>query len=238
MLAALFDKGEGIIDEVLDKVEYSGSNLHSLTYYRRELADSPEKFFRVLDKIEKPILQERAVCLGVSNLFKAGKHDLVVPLVNALGKRTFKSNILKDEAIWMAFRGGARRGNRDIVKLYCKHPAVTSEEYTIGLSWSWNDDKPNQVFRFLVERADQGDLAIAKGKYAYWRYPEYRLTIDEAFKSAPPIGSRHRRPIEVAEVRIAMSIFEALGYGLAPDTVDIIRGYAATDDTINGHEGA
>ena len=40
--------------------------------------------------------------VGVSyNLFEAGKHDLVAPLVNALGKRTFKSKRLKDVAIQM-----------------------------------------------------------------------------------------------------------------------------------------
>ena len=34
--------------------------------------------------------------LGCQNLFIAGRHDLVVPLVNALGKRTFKSKHLKE----------------------------------------------------------------------------------------------------------------------------------------------
>ena len=51
-----------------------------------------------------------------SNLFKAGRHDLVVPLVNALGKRTFKSERLKEEAIQMAFYEGAKRGNQDMVE--------------------------------------------------------------------------------------------------------------------------
>ena len=41
--------------------------------------------------------------MGVSNLFEAGKHDLIVPLVNALGKRTFKSDCLKVVAIRHAF---------------------------------------------------------------------------------------------------------------------------------------
>ena len=92
VLAALFDKGEeGMIDGVLGRVEYDDGDLRDLTDYRPELAGSPEKFFRVLDKIEDPDKQERAVHVGVENLFEAGRHDLVVPLVNALGKRTFKS---------------------------------------------------------------------------------------------------------------------------------------------------
>ena len=100
VLAALFDKGEeGMIDGVLGRVEYDDDDLCYLTDYRPELAGSPEKFFRVLDKIKEPEMQESAVRWGVRNLFKAGRHDLVVPLVNALGKRTFKSKRLKEEAI-------------------------------------------------------------------------------------------------------------------------------------------
>ena len=48
-------------------------DLGSLTNYRPELAGSPEKFFRVLDKIKEPERQEEAVRWGVENLFKAGK---------------------------------------------------------------------------------------------------------------------------------------------------------------------
>ena len=100
VLAALFDKGEeGMIDDVLEGVGYDDYDLCDLTNYRPELAGSPEKFFRVLDKIEDPGMQEMAVRGGVKNLFEAGRHDLVVPLVNALGKRTFKSERLKEEAI-------------------------------------------------------------------------------------------------------------------------------------------
>ena len=117
----------------LRRIEYDDDDLYFLTNYRHELAGSPEKFFRVLDKIKEPKMQEDAVYWGVSNLFEAGKHDLVAPLVNALGKRTFKCKRLKDVAIQWAFLGGAQRGNQDIVELYCEHPAVTSEKYAIGL---------------------------------------------------------------------------------------------------------
>ena len=116
-----------MIDGVLGRIEYDDDDLRYLTDYRPELAGSPEKFFRVLDKIEEPENQERAVRLGVSSLFEAGRHDLVVPLVNALGKRTFKSKSLKEVAIQTAFWEGAKRGNQDIVELYCEHPAITSE---------------------------------------------------------------------------------------------------------------
>ena len=105
--------------------------------------------------------------MGCQYLFRAGRHDLVVPLVNALGKRTFKSNILKEEAIQMAFYEGAERGNQDIVEEYHEHPAITSEEYAVGLYESWNNGEPNQIFPFLLKQADQGDLDKAKEEYAY-----------------------------------------------------------------------
>ena len=74
---------------------------------------------------------------------------------------------------------------------------------------------------------------MAKKEYAYEDYPEFRQAIDKALQTAPPAGSRHRRPIERAEARIAMNVLEALGHdGLIPDTVDIITGYAAMDDTL------
>ena len=182
--------------ECLGESNTMTSDLCYLTDYRPELAGSPEKFFRILDKIKDPENQERAVRWGVINLFKAGKHDLVVPLVNALGKRTFKSKRLKDVAIQTAFYEGAQRGNQDIVELYCEHPAITSEEYADGLYGSWNDGKPNQVFPFLLEQADQGDLDKAKKKYAHEDYEKFRQAIDEALKTAPPAGSRHLRLVE------------------------------------------
>ena len=55
VLAALFDKGEeGMIDGVLVGINYNDDDLDNLTYYRPELAGSPEKFFKILDKVEDP----------------------------------------------------------------------------------------------------------------------------------------------------------------------------------------
>ena len=190
VLAALFDKGEGMIDGVLEGIEYEDDDLYNLTSFRPELAGSPEKFFNVLGKIKKPWNQDEAVRGGVSSLFAAMSPDLVVPLVNALGEEKFKSDRLKEEAIRWAFFEGARRGNRGIVELYCEHPAITSERYVSGLYWSWKDGKPNQVFQFLLEQADQGDLDKAKE-------PGYLMnfyhTIDTTPKPAPCAGSRHSR---------------------------------------------
>ena len=72
VLAALFDKGEGMIDGVLGRIDYDDYDLWSLTNYRPELAGSPEKFFRVLDKIKDPEMQENAVRVGVIICSKLG----------------------------------------------------------------------------------------------------------------------------------------------------------------------
>ena len=67
VLAALFDKGEeGMIDGVLGRIEYNDYDLRYLTNYRPELAGSPEKFFRVLDKIEDPENARGVLFVGVS----------------------------------------------------------------------------------------------------------------------------------------------------------------------------
>ena len=47
-----------MIDGVLGRIDYDDGDLRGLTIYRPELAGSPEKFFRVLDKIKKPGVQE------------------------------------------------------------------------------------------------------------------------------------------------------------------------------------
>ena len=43
-----------MIDEVLGRIDYDDDDLRYLTDYRPELAGSPEKFFRILDKIKEP----------------------------------------------------------------------------------------------------------------------------------------------------------------------------------------
>ena len=86
-----------------------------LTENRPELAVSHDKFFKSIDKIKDPINQEHAVMVGIMNLFNAKKHDSVISLINALGKR-FNGKNLKNNAIQEAFYEGAKRGIKDIVE--------------------------------------------------------------------------------------------------------------------------
>ena len=150
-----------------------------------------------------------AVRKGVLDLVMAGRHDLAISLVNALGKRTFTNDRLGDEAIEWIFRVGASKGIRNIVELYYEHLEITSESYAHGLNLSWNKGEPNQVFQFLLGQADQGDLDRVKEGYAYRDYPWFRSAIDEAFKTAPSAGSRRRRLVKRTISEVLASITKA-----------------------------
>ena len=113
VLAALFDKGKKeMIDEVLGRIEYDDRDLYGFTHFQNELAGSPEKFFRVLDKIKDPKNQEEAVRCGVIYLHRAERHDLIVPLVDALEKKMFKSDRLKDRRSIQHFVMGLPETNK------------------------------------------------------------------------------------------------------------------------------
>ena len=47
-----------IVDQVLKKIKYNDNDLMDLTTYRPELAESHDKFFKVIDKIKDPGNQE------------------------------------------------------------------------------------------------------------------------------------------------------------------------------------
>ena len=140
-LAALFIKRSDEVDQVLKKIKYDDNDLMYLTDHRPELAESHDKFFNAIDKINDPEYQEDAVRSGVINLFNAKKHDSVIPLINALEKRPFNGRKLKNVAIQWAFYQGAWRGIKDIVEEFHEHPAITSERYADGLIESWEYDK-------------------------------------------------------------------------------------------------
>ena len=71
---------------------------------------------------------------------------------------------------------------------------------------------PNQVFPFLLGQSDQGDLDRAKKENAYRDDPKFRQVIDEAFKTAPPAGSRHQRYFERARAKLATNTLDTV-YG-------------------------
>jgi hypothetical protein len=230
-LAALFVKRLDIVDKVLKKIKYTDVDLMYLPVYRPELAELHGKFFNAIDMIKKPEVQEEAVKRGVFNLFKAKKHASVIHLINALGKREFNGRKLNDVAIRKAFDQGAWRGIKDIVERLHEDPAITSKEYANGLTRSW--EKANlDVFRFLLEQADEEDLVEAKKTYLYEDDEKFREAIDEAtsaLSNGPSRVPRHARPAERKGAKLAMKTFSGIE-GLEPlgkkDTLGgIISGY-------------
>jgi hypothetical protein len=217
-LAALFIKRSDEVDQVLLKINYDDNDLRYLTVHRPELAESHDEFFKAIDKIKKPERQEEAVKTGVTNLFTAKKHASVIRLINALENREFNGRKLKDAAILKAFDEGARRGIKDIVERLHEHSAIASKEYADGLSVSWVHDK-SDVFRFLLDQADEEDLVEAKKTYLYDEEEEYLKAIDgatSALSNDPSRVPRHDRPAERKErAELAMKTFSGI-QGLEP----------------------
>ena len=213
-LAALFIKRLDMVDEVLNKIKYDDEDLCYLTRDRPELAESHANFFKLMSKIQDPRYQNVAVSEGVNNLFKANKHDSVIPLIDALESSTL-SRTVKDHAIQQAFYEGAWRGIKYFVERFHEHPAITSKDYANGLvnSWKWGKSTPD--FRFLLNQADQGDLKKAMQRDKYKKDQDFRKAIDDAFPNAGPAGERHERPLKREIAKFAMKIFIGIE-GLEP----------------------
>ena len=64
-LAVLFIKRSEIVDDVLKEINYNDDDLMDLIIYRPELAESPENFFKVIDKIKKIRKSRGAIKWGV-----------------------------------------------------------------------------------------------------------------------------------------------------------------------------
>ena len=238
-LAALFIKRPDEVDQVLKKIKYDDSDLRNLTRYRSELAESHENFFKVIDKINDPVYQERAVGCSVYNLFNAKKHDSVIPLINTLETREFNDRTLKNVAIQWAFSEGAERGIKYFVEEFHEHFAITSDEYAYGLIRSWTYDESKIAFPFLLSQADQGDLEEIKEHGIYKENQEFRKAIDDAFSKAEPAGSRLRRPKRRAEL-VKEAFGETAGIqSLAQEKGpgDIILGYLGGSEGTEGGKG-
>ena len=67
---------------------------------------------------------------------------------------------------------------------------------------SWNYGKPNQVFPFLLEQADQGDLEQSRRNMRIRNIQSSVKPLTKHLETAPPTGSRHRRPIERAGLEL------------------------------------
>ena len=96
--------------------------------------------------IRTPKWQEEAVERGVFNLFYAKKHDFVIPLINALEKRSFKDRSLESVAIDKHLMKQHVSGIKGIVKGFHEHPAITSENMFVD--WLILGSRTNRVQSF------------------------------------------------------------------------------------------
>ena len=205
VLAALFDYGSKVlIDWVLKGIFYHDRDLYNLTLYRPELADPPEKFFNLLDRIKEPENRVFAVRQCIDEVLITGKHDSVTLLVDALGKRTFHGKSLQDVAIRAAFFEGTTRGIPNIARAYCEHPAINPEWYAYNIWKAWILGGSHQAFLLLLKQAGQDDLDEANREYA--SYDQFRQAIGKAPKPIPPAGSRYLRLIERTVLEVFASI--------------------------------
>jgi hypothetical protein len=238
-LAVLFIKRSRIVDQVLKKINYNDIDLIFLINYRPELAESHDKFFKVINKIRYLCSQEFAIERAVIDLFKANKHDSVIPLIDALEKRTFNGRRFKNVAVQCAFYEGACYGIKDIVREFHEHLAITSEEYAKGLIGSWEHGKSKTTFPFLLSQADQGDLEEVKKRAKYKQDPKFSKAIDDAFLKAEHAGARQNRPKRRAElVKEAFNEttgIQALAQGKGPG--DIILGYLGRSERTESGKG-
>jgi hypothetical protein len=101
--------------------------------------------------------------------------------------------MLQNAAIHMTFDQGAWKGIKSIVEKFHEYPAITYKRYAEGLFSSWNKGKPNPVFPFLLEQADQGDLEEVKETREYWNNPDFSKAINGAMKTTPLTGMRLSR---------------------------------------------
>lgn len=199
-LAALFDKEPGKVSEVLRNIDYGDRDLIDSVRLRPEVASQPEEFLRILDMLKTERNQDNAVIECVNGLIP-GKENLVAPLIEALGSRTFKHKNLKGIAIRRAFFQGIYKGVKDIVEELHEDLVITHGSYAAGLVWAWSFHQ-STIFTFLLSHADQGDLANVKAEEAYAESLQFRNAIDKESKIAPPAGTRHRRSLEKTKLAI------------------------------------
>ena len=118
----------------------------------------------------------------------------MISLINALENRPFNGINLQNAAIQRAFFEGASRGIMCIVKEFHEHPTIVSDIYVNGLIKSWMYDNSRKIaFPYLLSHADQSDLEQARQMWGHEQDPQFCKAIDEATRTAPLAGTRHRR---------------------------------------------
>ena len=177
--------------------------------------------------MENVCRQEDTVRENIRSLLDAGRHDSVIPWMNAFVSRTFKNEGLKEFAIEWAFCEGAGDGIMKIVEEFHVNPSITPDNYATGLIRSWNWDESEMAFPFLLSHADMDDLKEAEGCWLHEDVPRFRRIIDKALKTVPPGGTRRNRFLERVKQAIITLQYAVNDKVLKEELGDIIESHLA-----------
>jgi len=164
-----------------------------------DLACKTDKFLYLLGKITDKGRQEQAVRLGVEALFHANKPEYLDPLLFALQNEPSLDPNLTNAAIQQAFWSASDcTDDRTLyVKCFFDHPAVSAEDYSLALRYSYRSEDPkHELFHWLLTSADGQDLEKVRSDVSFSRRPpEFRAVVNYALYAVIPgarIGCRHR----------------------------------------------
>lgn len=211
-------------DEVLETVTFPQSHLICAAS-TCELICSPKNFVNLLNRIETPEGQEKAIKQSVEQLFDNKRTDCIDPMLAVLEDNKFLSEDLTTVAIRRIFHIGVAHHNEFWVKQFYDHPLITPAIYASALIESHQYVAETPVFSWLLAAADQGDLLAVRDEWnAFWAKNDFCSAIEKAILAAKPGGFRLSIPIR--RVKIAKEIFKELGHDGIPQTIgDLIGSY-------------
>ena len=228
-LSKLYKKcSKETIETVLEKVNFSQQDLIGVAS-EGNLVWHPPKFLMLLSKITTPEGQESVITNRINTLILHSRFEYLIPLLDTLKDKTFRSERLEAIATQMAFKEGVERAREDVLKRTFDHPAITPGLYADALIVTEKRWGPCKLTReWLLERADRVDLQEVQERINFRILDfKFRAAIDEALKTAQPGGTRTH---DIQRVERAEEIFEKLGYFReSEEPVDLISAYLGVD---------
>ena len=181
------------IENVLEKVNFPQQDLIGVASEGNVVCHLP-KFLMLLNKITTPEGQESVVTNGMNTLIREKSIEYIIPMLDALKDKTFRSERLEVIAIQMAFKEGVKRNREDVLKRTFDHPAITPGLYADALiesEKSWESSKLTR--EWLLKGADRDDLQAVNDNDGYADLiPPFRTAIENALEIAKPGGTRTR----------------------------------------------
>ena len=193
---------------------------------------SPEKFVDLLNRLETEEAQASVVVKGIAGLFHKKSANCILPLLAAMEGEAFRNEDLIVIAIQKTFREGvlycSEVGTRDCYN----HPAITAEVYASGLIESRRCGVDGPVFKWLLEHADEDDLAEVLVRRGYPKLgTDFRAAIEDAMSKAPSGSTRtsvavskgqavketHYKTIQVSTLQSNERIYEIVSEYLAEE---------------------